>query len=86
MHVYRGTNNKPIHNFQLQKFITIYLVYICCNSFYRCFLLQDENLNLATNLGNDCFYGMLITFKCTPLCIKLDYDAKSDPRYLATTL
>jgi hypothetical protein len=28
MHVYKGTNNKPVHNFQLQKSITIYLVYI----------------------------------------------------------
>ncbi len=31
MHVYKDTNNKLVHIFQLQKSITIYLVYICCN-------------------------------------------------------
>jgi hypothetical protein len=54
-HVYRGTNNKLIHIFQLQKSITIYLVYICCNYFYKCLILQVENLNLATNLEHYCF-------------------------------
>jgi hypothetical protein len=28
---------------------------------------------------------MLITCKCTPLCKKLDCDAKIEPPYLATT-
>jgi hypothetical protein len=28
---------------------------------------------------------MLIACKCTPFCKKLDYDAKSEPLYLATT-
>jgi hypothetical protein len=53
--------------------------------FYRCFLLQVKNINLATNLGNYYFYVMLIASKCMPLCKKLDYDAKSEPPYLATT-
>jgi hypothetical protein len=61
MHVYRGTNSKPIYIFQLQK-SNIYLVYICCN-FYRCFILQVGNLNLATNLENIRFYAMLIAWK-----------------------
>jgi hypothetical protein len=86
MHVYRGINNKLVHIFQLQKSIIIYLVYICY-SFLNCFfLLQVNNLNLATNLENYYFYAMLITWKCTPLCKKLICDAKSEPPYLATTL
>jgi hypothetical protein len=44
-----------------------------------------ENLNLTTNLENYCIYGMLITCKCMPLCKKLNYNAKNDPPYLATT-
>jgi hypothetical protein len=84
MHVYRSTNNKLIHIFQLQKFITIYLVYVCCNFFYKC-LLQVENLNLTTNFENYCFYVMLIAYKCTRLCKKLNCNAKSEPPYLATT-
>jgi hypothetical protein len=28
---------------------------------------------------------MLIACKCMPLCKKLDYNAKSEPPYLATT-
>jgi hypothetical protein len=85
MHVYRDTNNKIVHIFQFQNFITIYLVYICCNFFNRCFLLQVENLNLATNLDNYYFNAMLIASKCTPLYKKLDCDAKNEPPYLATT-
>jgi hypothetical protein len=84
MHLYKSTNNKPIHIFQLQKFITIYLVYICCKFFYIC-LLQVENLDLTTNLENYYVYGMLIACKCTSFYITLDYDAKSEPPYLATT-
>jgi tryptophan-rich sensory protein len=84
MHVYRGTN-KTIHIFQPQKSITIYLVSICCNFFYICLFFQVENLNLATNLENYCFYAMLIASKCTPLYKKLDCNAKSEPPYLATT-
>jgi hypothetical protein len=85
MHVYRGTNNKLIHIFQLQKFITIYLMYICCNFFYTCLPFQVDNLNLATNLENYCFYAMFIACKCMPLCKKLNCDAKNEPPYLATT-
>jgi hypothetical protein len=85
MHVYGGTNNKLVHIFQLQKSITIYLVCICCNFFYRCFVLQIDNQNLATNLENYYFYAMLIACKCTPLYKKLDYDTKNEPPYLATT-
>jgi len=86
MHVYRGTNNKPVHIFQLKKFITIYLVYIGCNFFYRCLLLQVDNLNLTINLEIYCFYAMLITCKCTPLCKKVDCDTKNEPPYFTTTL
>jgi hypothetical protein len=78
MHVYRGINNKPIHIFQLQKSITIYLVYICCN-FYRCLFLQVDNLNLATILENYCFKTILIACKCMPLCKKMDCNVKSEP-------
>jgi hypothetical protein len=46
---------------------------------------QVDNLNLATNLENYCFYAMLIACKSMPLCKKLDCDAKSEPPYLATT-
>jgi hypothetical protein len=84
MHVYKGVNNKPIHIFQLQKSIIIYLMYICCNFFNRC-LLQVDNLNLVTNLKNYCFYAMLIACKCTPFCKKLDCNTKSESPYLATT-
>ncbi len=52
--------------------------------FYRCLILQIENLNLATNLNFFYFYVMLITCKCMSLCKKLDCDAKSEPPYLAT--
>jgi tryptophan-rich sensory protein len=86
MHLYRSTNSKSIHIFRLEKFITIYLVYICCNFFYKYFFHQVDNLNLATNLKIHCFYVMLITCKCTSLCKKLDYDVKREPCYLATTL
>jgi len=84
MHVYRGTNSKLIHIFQLQKLNIIYLVYICCNFFYKCFLLQVENLNLATNLKFYYYYAMLITWKCMPLYKKLDYNTKNEPPYFAT--
>ncbi len=60
---------------------------MCCNFFfYRCLLLQVDNLNLATNLEFFCFYAMLIAFKCTSLCKKLDYYSKNVPPYLATAL
>jgi hypothetical protein len=75
MHVYRSTNSKPIHIFQFQKSIIIYLGF-----FYRCFFL------LATNLKSDCFYTMLIARKCMPLYKKLDCDTKSEPPYFATNL
>ncbi len=52
---------------------------------FKYILLQVENLNIATNLENYCFYAMLIACKCMPLCKKLDYNAKSEPPYLATT-
>jgi hypothetical protein len=81
----KGTNNKLVHIFQLQKSITIYLVYICCNFFNMCLLLQVENLNLATNLENYYFYAMLIACKCAPLCKKLNCNSKSEPPYIATT-
>jgi hypothetical protein len=48
MYIEAQTTNHPF--FQLQKSITIYLVYICCNFFYRHLLFQVENLNIATNL------------------------------------
>jgi len=53
--------------------------------FFNSLFLQVDNLNLATNLENYCFYAMLIASKCTPLCKKLDCDIKSEPHYLATT-
>ncbi len=53
--------------------------------FYRCLILQVENLNLATNLENYCFYAMLVTCKCTTLCKKMNCDAKSESPYLTTT-
>ncbi len=60
MHLCKNTNNKLVHGFQIQKFTIIYLnIYI--------YLLQVENLNLATNLKNYYFYVMLIACKCTPL-------------------
>lgn len=52
--------------------------------FYKCLLFQVTNLNLLTNL--EFFYGMLITWKCVPLCKILDYDTKSEPPYLAIIL
>jgi tryptophan-rich sensory protein len=60
MHVCKGTNNKLVHIFQLQKSIIIYLVYICCNFVYKCIFFHVDNLNLATNLENDCSCAMLI--------------------------
>jgi hypothetical protein len=76
MHVYRSTNNKPIHNIQLQKSITIYLVHMYCNFFNEFLLLQVENLNLTKNLENHYFLAMLIACKCTPLFKKLDMTQK----------
>jgi hypothetical protein len=85
MHVYSGPNNKLIHIFQFQKSITIYLgIYVAI--FLNKSLLQVNNQYLATNLENYYFYSMLVSCKCTPLCKKLDYNVKSEPPYLATTL
>ncbi len=53
--------------------------------FFKILLLQVENLNLATNLENYCFYAMLIACKCMALCKKLNCDTKSEPPYFATT-
>ncbi len=53
--------------------------------FYKCLILQVENLNLTTNRGNYYFYAMIITCKCTPLYKKLNCNTKSEPPYLATT-
>jgi hypothetical protein len=79
------TKHSIFFNFK-SPLLYIYLVYICCNFFFnRCLFLQVDNLNLATNLENYCFYAMLIASKCTPLCKKLDCDVKSEPHYLATT-
>ncbi len=47
--------------------------------FYRYFILQVENLNLATNLENYCFYAMLVACKCITLCKEMDCDAKNEP-------
>jgi hypothetical protein len=77
MHVYKSTNNKPIHISQLQKFITIYLVYICGNFFYRCKFSEKNQF---------IFNAMLIACKCMSLCKKLDCDIKSEPPYHVTTL
>jgi len=78
--------SKLVHIFQLQKSITIYLVYKCCNFFIRCILRQVVNLNLATNLKFYIFYAMLITCKCMPFCKKLKCNTKSESPYLATTM
>ncbi len=51
----------------------------------KCILLHVDNLNLVTNFKKYCFYAMLIECECTPLCKKLDCDAKSEQPYLATT-
>jgi hypothetical protein len=86
MHVYRGTNYKLVHIFQLQKSITIYLVYICCNFFI--YMSSSSSWKSKSNHKFEklLFHVVLITYKCMPLCKKLDYDAKSEPSYLATTL
>jgi hypothetical protein len=59
MHVYKGTNSKPVHIFQLQKFIIIWYIYLVI-ILYRCLFFQVDNLNLITNLKNYYFYAMLI--------------------------
>ncbi len=83
MHVYKGTNNKPIHIFQHQKSI---FWYISCKFFYKCLFFQVNNLNLITSLKNYCFYGMLITWKCAPLCKILECNPKSESPYFAIIL
>ncbi len=85
MHVYKATNNKLVHIFQFQKFLTIHLVYICSNFFYRCLLLEVKNLYLPTNLKKYFLYAMLIACKCTPFYKRLHCDAKNEPPYLITT-
>jgi len=51
MHVYKGTNNKLVHIFQLQKSIAIYLMDICYNFYFcRCVLVQVDNVDVGTNL------------------------------------
>ncbi len=86
MYVYKSTNSKLVHIFQLQKSVIIYFVHICCNFVYRCLLFQIDNLNLATNFENYCSCAMLIACKCMPFCKKMDCDTKSEPHYHATTL
>jgi hypothetical protein len=68
MHVYKGINNKLVHVFNLKSpLLYIWCIYVAI-FFNKFFLLQIENLNLATNLENYCFYAMLIACKCMPLC------------------
>ncbi len=85
MHVYRGTNkiaNQSIFfNF---KSPLLYIWCICVAILFCECLLHVENLNLATNLENYCYYAMLIACKCMPLYKKLDCDTKNEPPYLAT--
>ncbi len=75
---------EKVHIFQLKKSITyIWCIYVVI-FLNKCLFLQVENLSLATNLENYCFYAMLIACKCMPLCKKLVCDTKSGPPYLAT--
>jgi hypothetical protein len=50
------------------------------------FIFSVQNLNIATNLENYYFYGMLIACKCMPFCKKQDYDAKNEPPTLQPPL
>jgi hypothetical protein len=77
-------NQSIIFNFK-NLLLYIWCIYVA-TLFYRCLLFQVENLNLATNLENYCFYVMLIACKCTTLCKKKNCDTKSEPPYPATTL
>jgi hypothetical protein len=76
------TNHSKIFNFK-SSLLYIWYIYVAI-FFYRCLFFQVGNLNLATNLENYCFYAMLIACKCTPLCKKLNCNAKSEPPYLVT--
>jgi hypothetical protein len=77
MHVYKGINNKPVHIFQLQKsIIYVWCIYVVI-FFYRCFFLQVDNLNLATNLENYFLNVILMTCKkCMARYKRLNRDAK----------
>jgi hypothetical protein len=41
---------------------------------------------LVVLLEKKYFYATLVTYKCTPICKKLDCNAKNEPPYLAATL
>jgi hypothetical protein len=77
------TNQSIFFNFKSPLYY-IFGVYMLQFNFID-FFFSIENLNLTTNLENYHFYTMLIACKCTPFCKTLDYNAKSEPPYLATT-
>jgi len=60
----KTTNQSIFFNFK-SPLLYIWCIYVTM-FFYRCLILQVENLNLTTNLENYCFYVMLITRKCMP--------------------
>jgi hypothetical protein len=58
------TNQSIFFNFK-SPLLYVWCIYVVI-PYNRCLFLQVDNLNLATNLKNYCFYAMLITYKCTP--------------------
>jgi hypothetical protein len=49
MYLYKATNKRPIHGFQLQKSNILYLENICYNFYANVFFTQVENFNSITN-------------------------------------
>jgi hypothetical protein len=85
MYIKAQTTNQLIcFNFK-SPLLYIWCIYVTIFLYKFLLLLQVENLNLTTILENYFFNSMLIACKCTPLCKKLDCDAKNEPTYLATT-
>jgi hypothetical protein len=85
MYIKAQTTNQSIFFNLKSPTLYIWCIYVAI-FFYKCLLLQVENINLVKNLKIYYFHAILIACKCTPLCKKLDCDAKSEPPYLATTL
>ncbi len=84
MYIEAQTINQSIFFYFKSPLLYIWCIYVTI-FFNIFFLLQVDNLNLATNLENYCFKTLLIACKCTPLCKKLDCNVKNEPPYFAAT-
>jgi hypothetical protein len=85
MYLHKDIDISLVHDFQFQKFVTLYLVYIYIAIFNICLFIQVENLNWKTTLAYWWFYHMLMGVNVWHFAKQLQCDAKNHPFYLSTT-